>query len=91
MDLANVPVWVTENNVNAAYAVANGRNNNGPGDPRTVIVDVTALGNGSSVTQLILQSDSDLTKGPQPLTLTPSRKLSVTPSGYGTACLHIVP
>jgi hypothetical protein len=33
----------------------------------TVIVDVTALGNDSSVTQLTLQRDSDLTKGPQPM------------------------
>jgi hypothetical protein len=31
MDLANVPVWVTENNVNADYAVANGMNNCNPG------------------------------------------------------------
>jgi len=37
---------------------------NGPGDPRTDIVDVTALGNYSSVTQLTLQSDTDVTKGP---------------------------
>ena len=31
MDLANVPVWVTENSVNADYAVANGMNNCNPG------------------------------------------------------------
>jgi hypothetical protein len=31
MNLANVPVWVTENSVNADYAVANGMNNCNPG------------------------------------------------------------
>ena len=65
--------------------------NNGPGDPRTVIVDVTALGNGFSATQLILQSGSDLTKRPQPMTRSPSPKLSVTLNGYGTAFLHLAP
>ena len=72
-------------------AVHSSSDNNGPGDPRTVIVDVTALGNYSSVTQLTLQRDTDLTKGPQPMTLSPSPKLSVTLNGYGTAFLHVVP
>ena len=30
-DLANVPVWVTENNVNVDYSVANGMSNCNPG------------------------------------------------------------
>lgn len=45
-------------------------------DLRTVIVDVTALGNDSSVTQLTLRSDTDLTKGPQPMTLSVARTLA---------------
>jgi hypothetical protein len=72
-------------------AVHSSSDNNGPGDPRTVIVHVIALGNYFSVAQLTLQSDTDLTKGPQPMTLSPSRKLSVTLNGYGTAFLHMVP
>jgi hypothetical protein len=72
-------------------AVHSSSDSNAPGDPRTVIVDVAALGNYSSVTQLTLQSGTDLTKGPQPMTLSPSPKLSVTLNGYGTAFLHIVP
>jgi hypothetical protein len=72
-------------------AVHSSSDNNGPGDPRTVIVDVTGLGNYSSVTQLTLQSDTDLTKGPQPMTLSPSPKLTVTLNGYGTAFLHLIP
>jgi hypothetical protein len=72
-------------------AIHSSSDNNGPGDPRTIVVDVAALGNYSSVTQLTLQSDTDLTKGPQPVTLSPSPKLSVTLNGYGTAFLHLIP
>ncbi len=72
-------------------AVHSSSDNNGPGDPRTVIVDVTALGSYSSVSQLTLQRDTDLTNGPQPTTLSPSPKLSVTLNGYGTAFLHLIP
>jgi hypothetical protein len=72
-------------------AVHSSSDNNGPGDPRTAVVDVTALGKYSSVTQLTLQSDIDLTKGPQPTTLSPSPKLSITLSGYGTTFLHVIP
>jgi hypothetical protein len=45
-------------------------------DLRTVIVDVTALGNDSSVTQLTLRSDTDLTKGAQPMTLSAAQTLA---------------
>ncbi len=72
-------------------AVHSSSDNNGPGDPRTIIVDVAALGNYSSVSQPILQSDTDLTNGPQPANLSPSPKLSVTLNGYGTAFLHLIP
>ena len=72
-------------------AVHSSSDNNGPGDPRTVILDVSALGNYSSVTQTNLQSDTDLTKGPQSVTLSPSAKLTVTLKGYSTAFLHLIP
>ena len=72
-------------------AVHSSSDNNGPGDPRTVIVDVSALGNYSSVTQTNLQSDTDLAKGPQPVILSPAPKLTVTFNGYGTAFLRLIP
>jgi hypothetical protein len=72
-------------------AVHSSSDNNGPGDPRTIVVDVTALGNYSSVTQLTLQSDTDLSNGPQAMTLSPSPKLTVTLNGYGTAFLRLIP
>jgi hypothetical protein len=67
------------------------RDSGSASEPHTVIVDVSALGDYSSVSQLTLQSDTDFTNGPQPTTLSPAPKLSVTLKGYGTAFLHLIP
>lgn len=72
-------------------AVSSPTDNNGPGVPRTVIVDLTALGNYSSVAQTTLDANTNLTNGPSATSLTPASKLSVTLSGYGTTFLHIQP
>lgn len=72
-------------------AVHAASDNNGIGDPRTVLVDVSALGNYSSVSRLTLDATTDVNNGPQPLSLTPGPKLSVTLNGYGTAFLILKP
>lgn len=72
-------------------AVHSASDNNGAGDPRTVIVDTTALGNFSSAQQYTLQRDTDLTNGPQPVSVSPNSKLSVTLPGYGTVILQLKP
>ena len=72
-------------------AVQSASDNNGPGSPRTVIVDLSALGDVSSVSQITLDANTSIANGPQPLSLTPASKLSVTPNGYGTAFLLLKP
>jgi len=72
-------------------AVQSATDNNGPGAPRTVVIDVSALGNYSTVTQTTLQNGTDTVNGPQPVALSSAPKLSVTLSGYGTEFLHLVP
>lgn len=72
-------------------AVHSSTDNNGPGDPRTLVIDLTALGNFTSVSQITLDVNTSATTGPQALSLTPAAKLSVTLSGYGTAFLHLKP
>ncbi len=72
-------------------AVQSPTDNNGPGAPRTVIIDVSALGNYSTVAQTTLQNGTDTVNGPQPMALSPAPKLSVTLNGYGTEFLHLVP
>ena len=73
------------------YAVNAPGDNNGPGTPRTVIVDVSALGNYHSVVQTTLNSKTDANAGPSPFGLTPAPQLSVNLPGYGTTFLHIQP
>jgi hypothetical protein len=75
----------------ANRAVHSASDNNGSGDPRTLIVDVSALGNFSSVSQITLQSNTDIVKGPQPVSLTPASKVTVTLPGYGSVFLQLKP
>jgi hypothetical protein len=72
-------------------AVHSSADNNGSGDPRTVVIDVSALGNYASVSQTTLDATTSLTGGPTSVTLTPAPKLSVNLGGYGTAFIHIKP
>lgn len=72
-------------------AVQSPTDNNGTGAPRTVVLDVSALGNYSTISQIILQNGTDTVNGPQPVALSPAPKLSVTLNGYGTEFLHLVP
>jgi hypothetical protein len=73
------------------YAVNTPGDNNGPGAPRTVIVDVSALGNFTSVSQTTLNSGTNPGSGPQTIGLTPAPQLSVTLAGYGTTFLQLQP
>ncbi len=73
------------------HAVQSPTDNNGPGVPRTAVVDVSALGNYTTVTQTTLQNGTDTVNGPPPVALSPGPKLSVTLNGYGTEFLHLVP
>jgi hypothetical protein len=65
--------------------------NNGAGDPRTVIVDVSALGTFSSATSTTIDAKTSASGGPAPVNLTPAQKISVTLSGYGVTFLKLKP
>jgi hypothetical protein len=65
--------------------------NNGGGDPRTVIVDVSALGTFSSATSLTIDGKTSATSGPVPVNVTPAQKISVTLGGYGVTLLKLKP
>lgn len=75
----------------ADRAVLSPPDNNGTGDARTVIVDVSALGSFTSASQLNIGRTTDLSNGPQasPITLAP--KLTVTLPGYGVSFLLLKP
>ena len=65
--------------------------NNGPGDPRTVIVDVSALGTFSTATSIIIDANTSAATGPAALSITPAQKISVTLEGYGVTFLKLKP
>jgi hypothetical protein len=64
---------------------------NGPGAPRTVIVNVSALGNFSSATQLTIDASTDPTQGPSATPVTPASRMTVTLNGYGVTFLELQP
>ena len=75
----------------ADRAVLSPSDNNGTGDARTVILDVSALGNFTSASQLNIGATSDLTNGPQPASITLAPKLTVTLPGYSVSFLLLKP
>lgn len=72
-------------------AVHSPSDDNGSGDARTAIVDISALGNFSAASQLYIGAASDLSNGPQPSTITVAPKLTVTLPGYGVTFLILKP
>jgi hypothetical protein len=75
----------------ADRAVLSPTDNNGTGDARTVVLDVSALGSFTSASQLTIGQTSDLTNGPQPSPITLAPKLTVTLPGYGVSFLLLKP
>jgi len=73
----------------ANYAVASPVDNNGPGLPRTVSLDVSSLGSFSNGTVLKLDSTTDVTNGPTPTTVAPTSPIQVTLNGYGVAFVKL--
>jgi hypothetical protein len=76
----------------ANHAIMNpATDNNGPGAPRTVIVDVSALGTFSSATELTIDASTDATQGPSATPITPASRMMVTLNGYGVTFLQLLP
>src|SRR5579859_2963560 len=73
----------------ANHAVHSSSDNNGPGDPRTVVVDVSALGAFSSATQLTIDANTDPTNGPTSAAVTVAPRMTVTLNGYGVSFLEL--
>jgi len=65
--------------------------NNGPGAPRSVLVDVSALGTFSSGSLMIIDKNTDVTNGPTATAVTPASQMTITLGGYGVAFLTLKP
>jgi hypothetical protein len=71
------------------HAVANASDNNGAGSPRKVTVDVSALGNFSSASQLTIDASTSLVNGAAAQTITFAPQMTFTLNGYGVVFLKL--
>jgi hypothetical protein len=65
--------------------------NNGPGAPRTISIDVSALGTFTSGSLLTIDATTSATSGPTATSVTPSPQMTVSLNGYGVAFLTLKP
>jgi len=72
-------------------AVDKPTDNNGSGDPRTVIVDLSSLGKFSSASLLMIDAASSASAEPAAVSLTPASQMTITLPGYGVAFLTLTP
>jgi len=72
-------------------AVDSPTDDNGAGDPRTVVVDVSSLGNFYSVSVLTIDAATSPNKGPSGVGVTPAGRMTITLPGYGVAFLTLKP
>jgi hypothetical protein len=81
----SVVVMVADRAVNAP------KDNNGPGAPRTVVVDISALGQFTSATQLTIDAHTDVTNGPAAISITPASRMTLNLGGYGVTFVTLKP
>ncbi len=75
----------------ANHAVNAPTDNNGPGAPRTVLVDVSALGTFSSGSLLTIDLNTSMATGPVAAAVTPTPQVTMTLNGYSVAFLTLKP
>jgi hypothetical protein len=63
--------------------------NNGPGAPRTISIDVSALGSFTSGSLLTIDANTDVSAGPTASSVTPAPQMTVVFNGYGVAFLTL--
>jgi hypothetical protein len=96
-DTASIETLATRNSDGSVrvmivdHAVHATTDNNGAGDPRTVIVDTSSLGTFSAASLLTLDATTDLTQGPAGVGIPPLPRSTVTLGGYGVAFLTLMP
>jgi hypothetical protein len=65
--------------------------NNGPGAPRSVLVDVSALASFSSGSLLVIDKNTSLSTGPTATPVTPAAQVTISLDGYSVAFLTLKP
>lgn len=96
-DTSTVETLATENSSGAVTVMVADRavhaptDNNGNGDPRTVVVDLSSLGNFSSATLLTIDAATSASAEPVAVSVSPAPRMTITLPGYGVAFLTLTP
>jgi hypothetical protein len=100
-DSAEIEILPVLNNLNngnnsvvvtaANHAVNSPSDNNGPGAPQSVLIDVSALGNFTSGSLLTIDASTNAATGPVAGSVTPAAQMTINFKGYGVAFLTLTP
>jgi hypothetical protein len=96
-DAQTVEVFATRNTdgsvvvMAADHAINAPSDDNGPGAPRTVVVDLSQLGNFSSATELTIDANTNVATGPTAVSVTPAPQMTINMGGYGVTFLKLMP
>jgi hypothetical protein len=96
-DTFSVETLATESSTGAVTVMVADRavdapnDNNGNGDPRTVLVDLSSLGNFSSASLLTIDAATSASAEPAAVSITPATRMTITLPGYGVALLKLMP
>jgi len=91
-DVEVLPVMNNNGNIVvmiANHAVASAADNNGAGLTANISVDVSALGNFTSASQVTIDSTTSAATGPAATTISPQSPIAVTLKGYGVTFLTL--
>ena len=75
----------------ANHAVNSPTDDNGPGAPRTVVLDLSGFSAFSSASQLTIDAATDPIAGPSVVAVTPASSMTVAFDGYGVSFLLFKP
>ncbi|HEX3572057.1 MAG TPA: hypothetical protein VHU44_14665, partial [Acidobacteriaceae bacterium] len=82
---ASVVIMIVDHSVHSAT------DNNGQGDPRSVMLDLSALGTFKTATVLKIDSHTDQTSGPTATAIAITNPVAISFDGYGVAFLLLKP
>lgn len=75
----------------ADHAVHAATDNNGAGDPRTVVVDTSTYGTFGAASVMTVDASTNLANGPVGTSVSVQQRIPVTLNGYGFAVLTLSP
>ena len=96
-DAQTVEIFATRNTdgsvvvMVADHAINAPSDDNGPGAPRTVVVDLSQFGSFSSATELTIDANTNVATGPVAVSVTPAPQMTINIGGYGVTFLKLVP